>query len=356
VSASKPSHDFATNQHRRPTDLKPMRTRLIDTAVLLLIWNRPALCRRVMDTIRTARPRRLYVAADGPRNEESDRTLCKEARQIATSVDWECGVRTLFRDKNLGCGLAVSSGIDWFFEHEEEGIILEDDCVPTPTFFSYCTELLDHFRNDKRIMCISGNNFQNGNKVITNSYYFSRYTHIWGWATWRRAWKLYDFNIRAWPECRNLLAAWGGGDEGFVEHWQEIFDRVALGEIDTWDYQWALACWMNHGLTCLPAVNLVSNMGFGPTATHTRDVKSCLANIPAQEMTFPLIHPKVIIRDVDADFCQHFKECRRLSRGLSRWERAQRLTLGVLKATLAFPTQVAGLSARVLRLSASDGS
>src|SRR5262245_3642666 len=273
------------------------------TAVLFLIWNRPALCRTVMDAIRAARPRRLYVAADGPRDEEYDRALCEETRKIATCVDWECNVRTILRDKNLGCGQAVSSAIDWFFKNEEEGIILEDDCVPTSTFFPFCTELLNRFRDDRRIMAISGSNFLGGNKRTTNSYYFSRYTNSWGWGTWRRAWKLYDFKMRLWPKCRDLglLRWWPEAEDGFVEHWTSIFEKTAAGEIDTWDYQWLLTCWANHGLTCRPAVNLVSNIGHSATATHTIEVNSPYANFLAVDIKFPLIHPQIVARDADAD-------------------------------------------------------
>jgi GT2 family glycosyltransferase len=311
-------------------ELKLLRKKLMDTAVLLLIWNRPAFCRRIMDAIRVAKPQRLYVAADGPRDEECERALCDQARKTATFVDWKCDVRTLFRDKNLGCGLAVSSGIDWFFKNEDEGIILEDDCVPTPTFFPYCTELLARFRCDKRIMCISGNSFQN-KSVTRDSYYFSRYMHCWGWATWRRAWALYDFEMLQWPECRhsNLLQLWGGKDQEFTHYWLNIFDQVASGKIDTWDYQWQLSCWINNGLTCLPRVNLVANVGFGPTATHTTDASSQYANILAHPMDFPLIHPKMIRRNVKADTYTHHLQ-RNLS-PLGGWRRIRQLVRRVAR-------------------------
>jgi len=260
-----------------------------------------------MEAIRIARPPRLYVAADGPRPQTGDVELCARARQIATNVNWPCELKTLFRDENLGCRLSVSGALDWFFEEEEQGIVLEDDCVPSSTFFPYCRELLERYRNDTRIMCISGNNFQRDHQASQYSYYFSRYMHCWGWASWRRAWKLYDADMHLWPEYRslNLLRGWGQSEDGFVEYWTNIFDQVAAGAIDTWDYQWTLTCWMNNGLTCLPKVNLVRNIGFGVGATHTHDANSPFARVRAREIEFPLVHPKIISRHVDADSYTH---------------------------------------------------
>jgi hypothetical protein len=316
----------------KASKLQAAEKRPMDTAVLLLIWNRPALCRRVMEAISTSRPRRFYVAADGPRDNQFDRALCEETRKVAMSVGWECDVRTLFRDKNLGCGRAVSSAIDWFFKNEEEGIILEEDCVPTTTFFPYCTELLDRYRNDKRIMSVSGNNFQD-KSVTRYSYYFSRYMHCWGWATWRRAWALYDFEMLSWPKYRqaDLLQLWGGKDQGFVQYWIDIFDRVASGKIDTWDYQWVFTCWKNNGLTCLPRVNLVTNIGFGAEATHTTDANSKFANASVYPMKFPLFHPISVTRNVRADTHSHYLECNLLP--LGRWRR-MRFSLGARRKAL----------------------
>jgi Glycosyl transferase family 2 len=275
--------------------------------VLFLIFNRPNVTAEVFEAIRLAKPARLYIAADGPRDRPGEAELCNKARQIATNIDWDCELKTLFRERNLGCGASVSGALNWFFGDEEEGIILEDDCVPSPAFFPYCAELLAKFRDDERIMCISGANFQGGRRRTAYSYYFSRYMHCWGWACWRRAWQLYDAKMELWQECRssNLLRAWGQSDDGFVEYWTSVFDRVAEGRIDTWDYQMTLTCWMNSGLTCLPKVNLVRNIGFGAEATHTHDVNAHFADLPAQTMEFPLVHPRIIARDVDADSYTH---------------------------------------------------
>jgi hypothetical protein len=282
-----------------------------NVAILLIVFNRPTETARVMEAIRAAKPSRLYVAADGARDRLGEGELCSQTRQIATNVDWPCELITLFRQQNLGCRLGVSGALNWFFSQEEEGIILEDDCLPSPSFFRFCTELLERYRNDKRIMCISGSNFQAERRLNQYSYYFSRYMHCWGWASWRRAWELYDVEMSSWRGCRksSLLRALGDLDDGFVEYWTSIFDRVCDGRIDTWDYQWTLTCWMNNGLTCLPGVNLVRNIGFGPGATHTHDATSCFAHLAAHTLEFPLFHPRIIARDVDADSYTHVLMC-----------------------------------------------
>ena len=179
-------------------------TKPLKTAVLLVIFNRPETTQVVFEAIRKAKPPRLYVAADGPRTEvPSDAKKCKEAREIINQVDWDCEVKTLFREKGLGCGLGPSSAFTWFFEHEEDGIILEDDCLPSQSFFWFCEELLERYRHDNRVMHIGGNNFLNGwQKDRDYSYYFSNSGHIWGWATWRRAWKLFDFNISLYEKLK----------------------------------------------------------------------------------------------------------------------------------------------------------
>ena len=237
---------------------------MITSPVLFLIFNRPDTTRRVFEAIRTAQPQKLFIAADGPRlNVESDYEQCTATRSIAMNVDWECEVYTLFRDTNLGCKAAVSSAIDWFFEHVEEGIILEDDCLPDQTFFRFCDELLDKYRHDTRIGMISGDNFLFGQRNIEGSYYFSRYTHIWGWATWRRAWQKYDVSLSGWPKFREqkLLRHVLDNDEE-VEYWTAIFDNTYLGHINTWDYQLMFSSWANGFVNIIPNSNMVQNDGY----------------------------------------------------------------------------------------------
>lgn len=274
----------------------------LKTPVALFIFNRPDTTVKVFARIREVRPRTLLVVADGPRvSSEGEAERCTQARKVVERVDWDCRVLRHYSDENLGCKIRVSSGIDWIFRNVEEAIILEDDCLPDRTFFRYCEELLDRYRSDTRIMAISGDNFQFGRRPDAYSYYFSRYPHIWGWATWRRAWHHYDVNMRFWPEIRDrgLLTELLGRNQS--AYWAPLFDAVYRGEIDTWDYQWTFACWLHGGLTALPATNLVSNIGFGAGATHTRAEESHFANMHVEALSFPLRHPPYVLRDAAAD-------------------------------------------------------
>lgn len=273
------------------------------TAVLFLVFNRPDVTKKVFDTIRAARPSRLYVSADGARTgKDGEPERCEEVRKIVTEVDWPCEVKTLFRDENYGCKRAVSEGISWFFENEEEGIVLEDDCVADPSFFVFCEELLERYRHDKRISLISGINFQFGRRRNDDSYYFSKYTHIWGWATWRDRWvNSYDVTISKWPRIRD--EGWLDdmvGDKQEVIFWKKIFERVYKGEIDTWDYQWVLANWIEGRMSIIPSVNLVSNIGFNGDATHTK-AESEFSDMECVSIQFPLKHPELMIKNRMAD-------------------------------------------------------
>jgi hypothetical protein len=278
------------------------RQHIISTPVLFLIFNRPESTFQVFKAIQKVKPLRLFIAADGPRlDKPEDVNLCAKAREIATAVDWECDLKTLFRDRNLGCQRAVSSAIDWFFENVNEGIILEDDCLPHQTFFWFCQELLDRYKADERIFVISGNNFQKGQKHTGYSYYFSLFNHCWGWATFKRAWQYFDFDLSLWQEIkqdkylRDILA-----DKKAYKYWEKIFQNVLDGKINSWAYRWTFACWVQSGLSVLPKINLVQNIGFGKDATHTKGSGNLLS-LPAHAMDFPLIHPPVMIRDVQAD-------------------------------------------------------
>jgi hypothetical protein len=261
--------------------------------VLFLVFNRPEPTARVFEAIRAVKPPRLYVAADGPRKARAgEAERCALTRQVATAIDWECELKTLWREENLGCKQAVSRAIDWFFEHEEEGIILEDDCVPGASFFRFCDELLEYYRSDPRVGVITGDNFQFGRRYGPASYYFSRYTHIWGWASWRRTWKHYDRDAKVWPGFRDNggLERLLGSRRRAIRHLREALDRVHGGLIDTWDYQLNLAVWAQGMVSVIPQCNLVRNIGFGDGATHTNSA-SKFADIAVEEMEFPLHHP-----------------------------------------------------------------
>jgi hypothetical protein len=275
----------------------------LTTPVAFLIFNRPDTTARVFEAIRQAKPPKLLVVADGPRPDRADDIeKCKAARAIIEGVDWDCEVLTNYSDLNLGCKNRVSSGLDWVFDTVEEAIILEDDCLPHPSFFRFCQELLDYYRDDERIASIIGCNFQFGHQRTKYSYYFSRYHFIWGWATWRRAWQHYDRDMSLFNEIK---------DDGFLRYifqdtqqlryWKEILQRTCDREIDTWDYQWILSCLLQNVLTITPNTNLVSNIGFGVEATHTKISRSVLNNIPVKAISFPLRHPAYIVPHADAD-------------------------------------------------------
>lgn len=274
--------------------------------VLLVVFNRPETTKLVFEAIRKAKPPRLYVAADGPRpHVPTDRDRCAETRKIVEGVDWDCEVKTLFRETNLNCGVAPSSAFTWFFENETEGIILEDDCLPSQSFFWYCQELLERYRDDTRVMHIGGNNFLNGwLKDEDYSYYFSRSGHIWGWATWRRAWQKFDFNISLYNKLRERRQ-FDGYFLNFMERRYRLgkFDETVNrhGRADWWDYQWDFARYVNSGLAIVPEVNLVKNIGFGEGATHTVNNNAEASVLDAHEIELPLTHPPFMIRDVESE-------------------------------------------------------
>lgn len=270
------------------------------TPVIFLIFRRPDLTARVFEAIRQVQPSKLLVVADGPRS-EADVELCQLARTVTEQVDWNCEVLRNYSDVNLGCRKRVSSGLDWAFEQIEEGIVLEDDCLPHPSFFQYCQELLERYRNDQRIWCISGDNFQCGQKRGEGSYYFSNYNHCWGWASWRRAWQHYDHDLINWPTFRDSKYLEGILDSDLeVEYWQGIFERLYnLGQPNSWAYAWTFTCWQNRGLTILPNVNLVSNIGFRSDSTHTLE-ESKWAEMPIADIS-KLQHPAFIAREKFAD-------------------------------------------------------
>jgi hypothetical protein len=273
------------------------------TPVLLMIFNRPETTRQVLEGIRKVRPTKLYIAADGPREHVlEDIKKCQDAREIASQVDWDCTVTKLFREENFGCGKGPTSAMGWFFEHEEEGIILEDDCVPSPGFFFFCAELLERYRYDTRIMEIGGTNFENKNaKSKEYSYFFSNMIYIWGWATWRRAWKLHDYEMGRYNEITDKHYLDGHFDFAYeVEHFNYIFEKMHTGDERTsrktvWDYQWQFACKINSGLTIVPENNLVTNLGFGADATNTKNPLGAGHDLKIEEMEFPLKHPEFIM-------------------------------------------------------------
>lgn len=272
--------------------------------VVFIIFNRPDTTRRVFEAIAAAKPSRLLIVADGPRADRpGERELCHEARAVVEQIGWPCDVRRNYSDVNLGCRDRVASGLDWVFDQTEEAVILEDDCVPSSTFFRFARELLDRYRNDNRVMAIGGSSFQPTPPADDASYYFSRYFHCWGWATWKRAWQRYDVDMNQWPSVYGMdwLLKVLEQDEGGAGYWAKQFDDARRGVLNTWDYQFVFAAWCAGAFTILPARNLVSNIGFGPDATHTVDGCSPHSQRPTWPMQFPLRHPAAVSRDIVCD-------------------------------------------------------
>jgi hypothetical protein len=270
--------------------------------IIFIIFNRPDTTRQVFETIRAAKPKKLLVVADGSRaNRPGEAEKCAATREIIDGVDWACEVQKNFSETNMGCRLRVSSGITWAFEQVDQAIILEDDCVPSSSFFRYCAELLDRYESDERVMMVSGDNHLFGHAAPSDSYYFSRYPHIWGWASWRRAWSKYDLNMSHWPEIRDRrLFDQYLPKPSERDRWESIFQSVYDGDIDTWDYQWVYSIWANSGLCIAPARNLVRNIGFDTEATHTRG-DTVYSSLVAEELEWPLTHPAITLASSDTD-------------------------------------------------------
>lgn len=274
---------------------------MIGTPIAFIIFNRPRHTRQSFALIREQRPSKLLIIADGPRlGHPTDDERCRETRNIVENIDWPCEVLRNYADINLGCKNRVSSGLDWVFTQVDKAIILEDDCLPNKDFFSFCDELLVRYENDPRVWVVTGNNFQNGVRRGDAAYYFSKFNHCWGWASWRRAWQHYRVDIPFWPTWKDT-EDWHTKLPDPVERkiWSKLLDDVQSGDIDTWDYQWTATTWYFGGLTATPQVNLVTNIGIGPDATHTVASEE-QAGLPALSLG-PLTHPVVVKQDLAAD-------------------------------------------------------
>lgn len=265
--------------------------------ILFLTFNRPGPTKRVFEEIRRVRPTKLFVSVDGPRSDRSDDIeKCRQVREIVSNVDWPCEVKTLFREKNLGCKIGASSAVTWFFENVEEGIIIEDDCLPDPTFFRFCEEMLAYFRDDDRISMISGHNVA-GTLNTPYSYTFSKFGHLWGWASWRRSWKNYDVTMKHWESKENhkkIRRAIGDRRDWNYHEWQ--YNETYYGRKDTWDYQWESRRLMLGQIAVIASKNMIENLGFGPDATHTKYEFSPLI-LPRQATEFPLKHNPTLKAD-----------------------------------------------------------
>ena len=265
----------------------------MNTPIVLIIFKRSQSVKKIIDILRIFKPTNIYVIADGPReiNEKSD---CKKAREEIDKIDWNCSISKNYSLKNLGLKKRFKSGLDWVFENESKAVILEDDCIPDPSFFKYCDELLTKYKNNKKILTISGNNFNfTEESELKNSYFFSKYPLIWGWATWKRTWDLYDEDISDWNINKTKWLDKIYKSKTIKKYWKLIFNKLSKEEINTWDYQLTYLSLKENGLNIIPSINLVKNIGVDSKSTNINK-KSRNTNLRANKIKFPLNHPKKI--------------------------------------------------------------
>lgn len=312
------------------------------TPVAILIYKRPSTTEKVFEAIRQAKPSKLLVVANAPRlNKPGEAEQCAAARSIIERVDWDCEVLKNYADQHLSCKDRIASGLNWIFDNAERAVIFEDDCVPHPTFFQFCDQVLERYQDDERVMAISGTCPNIGTLRTDYSYYFSCYNLYWGWASWRRAWKHYDADMKLWPKIRDedwlfdIL-----GDRRAVEDWSWRLQRTYEGvEISTWDDQCTLACWIHNGLCIVPKVNLVSNIGFGIDSAHTKDKFDWRANVPTEPIQFPLKHPEFVVRDARADTIMQREYFERIAQQKTLVEKVRRKIRRAEKIWEEFRTQ-----------------
>ena len=275
----------------------------LKTPILLIVFNRPKETQFVFEAISKIKPTRLYVASDGPRiDNDDDVQKISLVRQILSNVDWPCKVFTSFQDHNYGCGSAVKNALDWFFENEEIGIILEDDTIPDLSFFGYCEELLKKYRYDDRIGMIAGTNHVDYDFKENTSYIFSRNKACWGWATWKRSWITMDFEM-TWrsSEYSSLIVENMGSSPWYISHWNRALQLIDSKKVSAWDWQWYFSKAAQNQLTIFPSVNLISNIGFGIDATHTKQPSLKQYGLK-QSIELPLVHPKIVCPDTNYDY------------------------------------------------------
>ena len=274
-----------------------MQKKFFNIPILFIIFNRADYAKKVFKEIKKIKPKKLYIAADGPRkNNEADLINCSKTREIINQITWECDIKTLFRKENLGCKISVSSAITWFFNNEPLGIILEDDCLPEQSFFWFCKELLEKYKNNKKVMMIGGTSYLFNKVKFKESYFFTNYFHIWGWATWKRAWRLYDINMKGWEDYKKsntLLKIYK--DQNITKFIQSMCQDAYDNLINTWDIQWFFSCLKNEGYSIIPKFNLISNIGV--TGTHS-DNQTTSHFFPTKPINLKkIVHPQKIILD-----------------------------------------------------------
>jgi len=274
-----------------------MDFKLSNTAVLFVFFKRRDESLRVFEAIRSAQPPRLYLVSDGARaNVHEESKIVEELREtIMSLIDWNCEVVTHFRKKNLGCHLSMEDSITWFFLHEKEGIILEDDCLPDPSFFPFCEQMLERYRDQEHVMMISGVNSY-PLKDMKESYFFAPFINIWGWATWRRAWEKYDPKLQKWPQFKKEKKLEKICTSAGVRVYEKTYQALYRQELILWDSRWSFAVFSHQGLVVFPAVNLVSNIGL--TQGTTTQKYDPFLNRSTRSVSFPLRHPERVEIDI----------------------------------------------------------
>ena len=275
----------------------------LTTPIAFIIFNRPNTTKKVFEAIRQAKPKQLYIIADGPKeNKPGEDQKCIETRAITEQIDWDCEVFRNYAPSNFGCRNRVTSGLDWVFNNVEEAIILEDDCMPHLTFFRYCQELLTKYKNEAKVMMVSGNKVLPDYEYNESSYYFSKYAHIWGWATWKRVWQNYDVEMKDWnmDNSTDFLSS-HLHIKSTINFWRTLINDVYNKKIDTWDVQLQYYFWKQNGLTVIPTKNLVVNLGFGLEATNTAGSGGLYEKMKLSSIDYPLVHPKSLKPNIKAD-------------------------------------------------------
>ena len=282
----------------------------LKTPVVFIIFNRADTAQKVFDRIRRVKPPKLFVIADGPRADRpGEAEKCAATRAIIEQVDWECEVFKNYSDIKLGCRQRIgATGLPWVFDHVEEAIILEDDCLPHITFFRFCQELLERYRHDERVMAICGTNHLIEWKSKLQSYHFSYHFNTWGWASWRRVWTQFDVDMKLWanPEVKERVRDYIMDQRQYLER-QQFFDRTYGENLDIWGYQMAFLCLSQSGMSVIPSRNLIANIGFNKDATNTSSVKDIRANLPIYPSSFPLTEPPAVGLDRKYEYQRYRK-------------------------------------------------
>jgi hypothetical protein len=302
---------------------------------VMFIYRRPETTARVFKVIQQVRPSQLFVVANAPKHPD-EQERCAQARQVVSTIDWPCEVRRHYAEQHLSCKASIVGGLDWVFSQVDRAIILEDDCVPHPSFFEFCTELLERYQDDERIASIAGTAFHRSQCASQTSYSFSRYNLFWGWATWRRVWQTFDPHMTQWPTVRQsgfLHRLFS--DKRAIAYWDRELQRVYEGH-DTWDWQWLLSQWQGDRVNIVPHTNLVSNIGFGSSSTHTRDAFDWRANMRRDAMPLPLSHPTQISLNAKTERMIQRRYYERPANRRSPLERTRRKLFRARKLVRAF--------------------